>query len=156
MDEKKRKRYQILKEKNQLKVKALNWKNNNLFIECIDSLKGCKVLSLEESEDLFNQIRKNFPMTDCNCIDWKKVKNCIVIENISDINNFFNNCYEYYILWDQKDVPCVSCKLSAFIESIDDVLAVSFDTWLLSKDKKEVIEFYHEGKVVYGRIEGDS
>lgn len=57
------------------------------------------------------------------------------------------------ILFDQKDIPCISCKLAAVIENIDDILAVSFDTWILSKDIKEVIEFYHEGTIVYGKIE---
>lgn len=152
MDEKRRKKYQLLKEKNQLRSKELNWKNNILFKECIDSLNVYKMLSLEESEILFNQIKDNFPMTSYGCIDWKSVKDCIAIEHISDIYNIFKDCYEYYILWDQKYIPCVSCKLSTIIENIDDVLAVSFDTWLLSKDKKEVIEFYHEGKIVYGKI----
>lgn len=153
MDEEVRKRYQLLKEKNQLKVKELNWKNNILFKECIDSLDECKVLSLEESEALFNQINDNFPMTSYGCIDWKSVKDCIEIEHISDIYNIFKNCYEYYILWDQKDIPCVSCKLATIIENIDDVLAVSFDTWLLSKDRKEIIEFYHEERIIYGKTE---
>lgn len=153
MDEEKRKKYQMLKEKNKLKIKELNWKNNILFEECITSLNECNILSLKESEVLFNQVKNNFPMTSYGCIDWKCVSKSIVIEHISDIYNIFNDCYEYYILWDQKDIPCVSCKIATIIENIDDVLAVSFDTWVLSKDKKEIIEFSHEGKIVYGKVE---
>lgn len=152
MDEEKRKKYQLLKEKNQLRVKELNLKKNTLLQECIHSMKGCQVLSLEESEALFHQMENNFPMTKQGCIDWKGIKECSVIEHISDIKNITHNCNEYYILWDQKDIPCVSCRLATIMENINDVLAVSFDTWLLSNDKKEIIEFYHEGKIFYGKV----
>ena len=151
MDKEKRKRYQLLKEKNRTKVKEWNWQKNILFQECIDSLDEYNMLSLEETEVLYKQLRYNFPMTDYGCIDWKKVRDVIIIKSISDIFDIFNKNYEYYILWEQQELPCVSCKLSKIMDNIDDVLAVSFDTWLLSKDKKEIIEFHHEGKVVYGK-----
>lgn len=50
MDEEKRKRYQLLKEKNKTKVKEWNWQKNVLFKECIDSLNEYSILSLEETE----------------------------------------------------------------------------------------------------------
>ena len=153
MKEEKRKKYQLLKEKNQLRVKGLNWKNNILFKECINLLNGCSILSLEESEVLFGKIKDNFPFTDYGCIDWNNINFCVTINDIYDIYNILKDCYQYYIIWDQKDIPCISCKLAAVIENIDDILAVSFDTWILSKDIKEVIEFYHEGTIVYGKIE---
>lgn len=151
MDKEKRKRYQLLKEKNKTKNKEWNWQKNVLFKECIDSLNEYSILSLKETEDLFKQLRYNFPMTNYGCIDWKKVNDAIVIKNIRDISDIFNKSYECYILWEQQELPGVSCKLAKIIDNIDDVLAVSFDTWLLSKDKKEIIEFHHEGKVVYGK-----
>ena len=151
MDEEKRKRYQLLKEKNKTKVKERNWQKNVLFKECIDSLNEYSILSLEETEALFKQLRYNFPMTNYGCIDWKKVDDVIVIKNISDISDIFNKSYKYYIFWEQQGLPCVSCKLAKIIDNIEDVLAVSFNTWLLSKDKKEIIEFHHEGKMVYGK-----
>lgn len=151
MDEEKRKRYQLLKEKNRTKVKEWNWQKNILFKECIDSLDEYNMLSLEETEVLYKQLRYNLPMTDYGCIDWKKVSDVIIIKSISDIFDIFNKNHEYYILWEQQELPCIRCKLSKIMDNIDDVLAVSFDTWLLSKDKKEIIEFHHEGKVVYGK-----
>lgn len=153
MDEERRKKYQLLKEKNKLRIKELKWKNNILFKECIASLNECNVLSLKESDVLFDKLQNNFPMTSYGCIDWNCVDRSVVIENIFDIYHIFNGDCECYILWDEEDVPCVSSTLAAIIENIDDVLAVSFNTWLLSKDKKEVIEFYHEGRIVYGKIE---
>lgn len=152
MNEEMRKKYQLLKEKNNAKVKELGWRNNRLFTECIEALQGCNIISLEESEILFNQMKNNFPLTTYGCIDWSCVENSLVLNTTSDISRVFNINNEYYILWDQNDIPFVSCQLATIIENIDDVLAVSFDTWLLSKDKKEIIEFYHEGKMTYGKI----
>lgn len=152
MNEETRKKYQLLKEKSKLKVRELKWKNNVLFTECIASLHICEIISLEESDVLFEQMKNIFPITNYGRINWKDVKEPISLDNISDIYKICNPSKEYYILWDQRDIPCVTCKLETIIECIDDVLAVSFDTWLLSKDKKEVIEFYHEGNVVYGKI----
>ena len=153
MKEEKRKKYQLLKEKNQLRVQELNWKKNILFKECTNLLNECSILFLEESEVLFGKIKNNFPFTYYGCIDWNSINFCVTINDIYDIYNIFKDYYEYYIIWDQKDIPCVSCKLAAIIENIDGILAVYFDTWILSKDTKEVIEFYHEGTIVYGKIE---
>ena len=62
------------------------------------------------------------------------------------------NQEKYYIIWDNVELPCVSCELKSIKEHLDDVLAVSFDTWLLSEEGDEIIEFYHEGKITYGKI----
>lgn len=152
MNEDIKKRYQLLKEKNNAKVKELSWKSNILFTECIEALYGCNIISLEETENLFDQMQKNFPMTAYGCINWNGVKESLILNAFSDICHVCDINDVYYILWEQKGVPCVSCQLSTILENIDDVLAVSFDTWLLSKNTREVIEFYHEGRMTYGKI----
>lgn len=152
MNEDIKKRYQLLKEKNNAKVKELSWKNNILFAECIDALHGCNIISLEETENLFNQMQKNFPITVYGCINWNSVNESLILNDISDICHVCDTNDVYYILWERNGVPCVSCQLSTILENIDDVLAVSFDTWLLSKNTREIIEFYHEGRMTYGKI----
>lgn len=152
MNEEMKKRYQQLKEKNSKRIKEMNWKNNALFTECINMLHDCCVITLDETDKLFNEMQMNFPITSYGYIDWNKIKNFLILNDISDIFNICNINDEYYILWEQKDLPCVNCKLSTVLENINDVLAVSFDTWLLSNDKSEVIEFYHEGMITYGKI----
>ena len=152
MNEELRKKYQLLKEKNKEKVRDFSWKSNVLFTECVDILHGCKIISLEETERLFEQLRKNFPMTKCGCIDWNYIKMSLKIHDVHEIKNVCDVSAEYYILWDQKGIPFVRCQLMKIIDNLDDVLAVSFDTWILSYDGKEVIEFQHEGNVTYGRV----
>lgn len=152
MNEENRKRYYLLRERSQKRIKQLYWQNNVLFQECIEALKMYKVLTLEDTDFIFRQMATNFPMTDYGCICWKKIDSKIEIKKIYDIFNICSEQQEFYILWDNLGLPGVQCKLDTIIENIDDVLAVSFDTWLLSRDKKEVIEFYHEGSIVYGNI----
>ncbi len=59
---------------------------------------------------------------------------------------------KYYVLWNKRDIPCMMCDLRSILHCLDDILAVSFNMWLLSIDGKEVIEFLHEGIITYGKI----
>lgn len=152
MNEETRKRYQLLRERTQKKIEQLYWQNDVMFQECIEALKMYKVLTLEDTELIFRQMASNFPMTDYGCIYWKKIDSKVLIKKISDIFEVCSEQQEFYIIWSEQGLPSVQCKLNAIIENIDDVLAVAFDTWLVSNDKKEVIEFYHEGSIVYGSI----
>lgn len=36
--------------------------------------------------------------------------------------------HDYYIIWDNEQVPIIKCKGNDIIENWDDVLAVAFDT----------------------------
>lgn len=152
MDKETRRKYHLLKEKNKEKNKITNLNNNMLFNECIDLLNEHDVLTFKKTDVLFGHLNHNFPMTNYGCINWKGVHDKKMIY-ISDISDMFDEDDEIYILWDQQNIPCVRCKLSTVLENIDDVLAVSFNTWLLSINYKEVIEFHHEGRVTYGKVE---
>ena len=54
-----------------------------------------------------------------------------------------------------QDPPSVICDLSTILNNLYDVLAVSFNTWLLSLRGQEVIEFYHGNIVTYGRLDNE-
>ena len=53
-------------------------------------------------------------------------------------------------MWDNANLPCLKSELKNIIKSIDDVTAVSFDTWVVSSDYNIIIEFYHEGEITLG------
>lgn len=57
---------------------------------------------------------------------------------------------EIYVMWDNANLPCLKSELKNIIKSIDDVTAVSFDTWVVSSDYNIIIEFYHEGEITLG------
>lgn len=44
----------------------------------------------------------------------------------------------------------IESDLYTVIEVIDDVTAVSFDTWLFSPNEGVVIEFHHDGEIIIG------
>lgn len=153
MNEEEKKKYQLLKEKNKRKVKEANCKNDALLQECIISLKECIVLSLENTRRLFNKFASDFSLSLTGSINWNEFNGEVCTEEMSYICKLINLQNQYCILWDKQDTPGVICDLSTILNCIDDVLAVSFNTWLLSMDGKEVIEFYHEGVITYGKLE---
>lgn len=152
MNDEQKIRYQILKDKNFKAVKESSWNNDVLFQECIDSLKEYHLLSLEESAKVFKEFEKNYPITLSGHIDWKKFNGIVSEDGMPYIYENVDLHEKFYILWDKQDIPCVICELTTILGCMDDVLAVSFNTWLLSLDTNEVIEFYHEGRITYGKL----
>ena len=143
-------KYEILKAKNEEKIFENNWKSNKLFMECINLLKKSMVLSKEEGEALFQEVQGLVPVQNGR-VDWKNMAN-YAKTSVEEIKQSSRRDKEYYILWDNYDVPCVQCSLQTIIDNIDDILAVAFDTWILSESKDEIIEFHHEGEIVSGQL----
>lgn len=57
-----------------------------------------------------------------------------------------------YIIWDKKDLPCIKCDLNSILCNIDDVLAVSFDTFLLSCNGDVIIELSMNNSTIGKKI----
>lgn len=56
------------------------------------------------------------------------------------------------ILWNDNLLHCIHVELNKALEHINDVTAVSFDTWLYNSNEKYVIEFHHEGRITIGIV----
>lgn len=107
----------------------------------------------DESKEIFFKFENFYPILSSGSIDWRNFKGrSIKISNVSELNAYINKISKYYILWDKDNIPCISCDFCEILKNVDDVLAVSFNTWLLSMDYKEVIEFYHLGNITIGKI----
>lgn len=52
-------------------------------------------------------------------------------------------------------MPVIKSSIAAIVNNIEDVCAVEFDTWLFSIDYSEIIEFYHEGAIIFGEINNE-
>lgn len=152
MDEINKKKYKMLMEENQHKLKSMAWKKDILLNECLENLKEYEVISLEKTNDIFKYISDKFPMTSYGRFDWVNMKKFTEINNMQEILQIYNIQDYFYILWDTYNIPCIKCKLNFILSAIDDVLAVGFNTWLLYLNKKEMIEFYHNGDIVWGCI----
>ena len=153
MDEEQKKRYHLLKEKNKRRLSDENWKSNTLFQKCIDCFNNFEILSLESTEEIFNRLVESFPITFYGSIDWSKFNGIINTEGMPYLYQTLNLKNKYYILWDMQDTPAIICDLFTILNNIYDVLAVSFNTWLLSLNENEIIEFYHGSKVTYGKLQ---
>ncbi|QUI20885.1 hypothetical protein HZI73_00535 [Vallitalea pronyensis] len=129
-----------------------------LLDECLESLQGnYKVLSDNQGEQLLEELFEVFPLTDWGRLDWNRLKiasKCTYNENFIDsINKFFgNHKSDVTIVWDEVNHPVITSKLSSILDVIDDVTAVSSNTWIFSKDKMKVVEFYHDGEITLGII----
>lgn len=125
-----------------------------LLEECLGLLgKKIEVLSKEETDTIFESMLKIFPTTPWGRIDWNEV-NHKRLSSISEIKKYISEKKEVYILWDEASLPSIKTSISNLLSHIDNILAVSFDTWLYFPDDKCVIEFYHEGEITFGCKQG--
>lgn len=125
-----------------------------LLEECLGLLgKKIEVLSKEETDTIFESMLKIFPTTPWGRIDWNEV-NHKRLSSISEIKKYISEKKEVYILWDEASLPSIKTSISNLLSYIDNILAVSFDTWLYLPDDKCVIEFYHEGEITFGCKQG--
>ncbi|MEZ0118339.1 UNVERIFIED_ORG: hypothetical protein ABRZ91_002296 [Heyndrickxia coagulans] len=126
----------------------------SLLDECIDAL-GEKAIVLPEKEEIMNEFDHSFPITKWGRIDWTKVKRQFTISTVEDLLSFLKAYHikldhTVYILWDEGSLPIIQSELGKILEAIDDVTAVSFDTWIFSSSPKFVIEIFHDGEIKIG------
>ena len=153
MDEINKKKYQMLMKKNRHKLESMMREQDVLYNECLEHLKEYEVTSLEETNEIFKYISSAFPMTSYGKFDWANMTKFVKTNDIQEMVQLFNTQDVFYILWDKYNLPSIKCKLYFILNALDDVLAVGFKTWLLSSNKKELIEFYSNENVVCGSIE---
>src|SRR5690554_4108906 len=123
---------------------------NSLFDECLDSLLNrVHILNDDESDILVKEFESSFKITAYGRVDWQNVTQKHFISDISEVLNLDNvaNYDEIFIIWDDASYPVIRAKFMDVLNSIEDVVSVSFDTWLYCADKKYVVEYYHEGQI---------
>lgn len=126
-----------------------------LFNECVDALgEGTVILSEEKSEETYDFLQKSYPFSPWSRINWEIVNSKIVIEHVNEIIPLLTKMLEefddyVFILWSYGNYPVLQSQLEKAIDSIDDVLAVSSDTFIFSPSRF-VIEFHHEGEITVG------
>ena len=112
MNEEQRKKLISLKSVNKEYIKKSQWKSNVLLQECLNNLETYQIIS---DETIIKHIAKI-----ANDTEIKRMSH-------SDIPMIKKN-HDYYIIWDNEQVPIIKCKGNDIIENWDDVLAVAFDT----------------------------
>jgi len=125
-----------------------------LFEECVEALEdNTIVLSEEETKKVFKSMTTDFPITSWGRIDWQKVVNVVQVSSVSEVINHIDiSKNEVYVLWDEASLPSVKTDINKIINVIDDVTAVSFDTWIYCCSGRYIIEVYHENEINVGWI----
>ena len=127
MDEKQKARMEVLKKQSQIKMREKQLLNNVLYQEAIEALQDYCVIQDEfEKERIiqlvsYNDKEMHTHDEKINLVDGKR----------------------YFIVWDNEDVPVIESDGKCINNCWDDVIAVSFDTYFVSKMSGEVIGIRH-------------
>ncbi len=120
--------------------------DNILLKECIESLENCEVLNVNETIEKFEFISEKVIFTFYGLID--KVENkALQISKLDDIISYCSKDEVCFLLWNDATLPSIKTKIEFVIEKIDDVLALSFDTWILVENKNILIEINHNEEI---------
>ncbi len=143
----------------------------NLLDECIDLLSPhVEVLNEVDSDFIFEYMEMVIPFHSSGRVDWREMTNNKIlyhrlgrvdwreiaskklILSLNELGNIIKYDSTVYVCWDDANLPVLSCKLKILVENLYDVTCFSFDTWLFNPEEEWIIEFYHEGEVVFGKI----
>lgn len=129
-----------------------------LFEECLKALGPNKeILSYDETAMVFKSFIGNFHISKWGVVDWEAVDNRFTVGKVDDISYVIETyrpsaTWQVCILWNDSSLPCVKVDLNESLRVVDDITAVSFDTWLYNDKDLYVIEFHHEGRITIGFI----
>lgn len=101
MNEEQRKKLIILKSVNKEYIKKSQWKSNVLLQECLNNLETYQIIS---DETIIKHIAKI-----ANDTEIKRMSH-------SDIPMIKKN-HDYYIIWDNEQIPIIKCKGNDIIEN---------------------------------------
>lgn len=123
-----------------------------LLEECIEALgNNICILNGDDKLAIEDKFYNMVQLTTWGRINWDRFKNIREVKGLADLNIIEGN-KKYYIIWGDIEMPIVKSELVNILNNLDDVIAVSFDTWLLAEDESMVIEFYHESDVTIGML----
>ena len=119
-----------------------------LFDECVEALfPNVEILSEDMSTKVARNMINIFPFSKYGRVEWSDVNDKKEIVNQEVIKSLVDISEDIYIIWDDASCRVIKSNLKVVLENIDDVVAVSFDTWLMQVEGKYVIEYHHNGNI---------
>lgn len=109
---------------------------NILFNECLEALKEYRILSSEETLNVFKKIWAIVLTVHSGQIDWDKINH----EVYDDSMDFFNSLsvilrrQKVVLGWDNAELPCIETTLEKIFLNLDDIECVSVHKYLLIND----------------------
>ena len=116
MNEEQKRKLESLKLQNQKHMKELQYKNNVLLQECLSALETYQIISDEKIVYHVLQI-----VDDC-CRENSVQRFMFVKER------------NYFVVWDNVQVPIIKCTGHDIEKNLDDIVAVAFDTYFVDEE----------------------
>ena len=76
--------------------------------------------------------------------------NSNIKKNVLTIQEMFSQWIskQVYIIWDKEGLPIIQTDFECVIKYIDEVLAVSFETWVVAEDMNQFIQFDDANRII--------
>lgn len=127
MDEERKKKLESLKIQAKTNERKQSLQKNVLLQECLEVLSSYSIVE-DENEIEYIESLASSPDFEMYSHDDR-----IILDEEE----------RYYIVWDEATLPIVLCSGKYINECWDDVMAVAFDTYFVSKSTRKVIGIRH-------------
>ena len=127
MDEERKKKLELLKIQAKKNERKQSLQKNVLLQECLEVLSSYSIVE-DENEIEYIELLASSPNFEMYSHDDR-----IILDEEE----------RYYIVWDEATLPIVLCSGKYINECWDDVMAVAFDTYFVSKSTRKVIGVRH-------------
>ena len=127
MDEERKKKLESLKIQAKTNERKQSIQKNVLLQECLEVLSSYSIVE-DENEIEYIESLASSPDFEMYSHDDR-----IILDEEE----------RYYIVWDEATLPIVLCSGKYINECWDDVMAVAFDTYFVSKSTRKVIGVRH-------------
>ncbi len=141
MNEEIKRRYQELKNRSREHIKEKNRESNILLQECLSVLGNSKmILAPEQEREILDKFNSKLP----------SIMNSNIKKNVLTIQEMFSQWIskQVYIIWDKEGLPIIQTDFECVIKYIDEVLAVSFETWVVAEDMNQFIQFDDANRII--------
>lgn len=125
-------RLEQLRNKNKIYMSYQQWSRNELLQDCLQVLSDVQLVDTEQDISQIGHLMcEKFPINEYRHIDGAYELSRDEIDFLPD--------QKYYILWDDKSLPVIKCSGKTILKCLDDIFAVSFDTYIFSDNFSEII-----------------
>lgn len=122
------------------------WETNILLQECLAAMGDqAEIVPFEEGAELVSALNRVLrglfrPENQYCPAGWEE------LDSVEEILPQWMGC-RVYVVWDGGELPVVHGSLSSVVRNVEDVTAVSFDTWVVSEDFKGLVEMKGNGEI---------
>ena len=140
MNEDAKKRYAYLKRKQNEQTKLYKWQHNNLFMEFVKKIDEIQIISDDECKLLIDRFSSSILFYSSGRINWNASKWKKHKVSYLELGNYVDLSKDYYVIWDNYDLPVIKCKLQSIINNADDIESVAFSYLIISENYKVIME----------------